>query len=316
MPPVPASATVDATVDATMSAAATLLGMEVVFLGGLTDETFTFERVHGARDWPGVEEGRTADRADSFCHRMLAGAPAFTADAAADPAYRDAPIGRTLGIRSYVGVPVRDADGRVVATLCGLDRRSVHVDQQAVQVLRHLADVLSAHLGPLAAQGIVIRRTPQGGWLVEGQPADGPAAGDLTSAMVLANLLSDDVSPGPRPARAEGQLDEVAQLRLSVRQLEHALAARVVVEQAIGVITERQHCSPRDAFERLRKTARSRGRRVHELAREVVLSATDRSVPLPPELAPRRPLTAAGPRAAAGTRTVPAPGTAPPDPSR
>jgi hypothetical protein len=46
---------------------------------------------------------------------------------------------------------------------------------------------------------------------------------------------------------------------MSVKQLEHALAARVVVEQAIGVLTERQHSSPRQAFERLRKVARSRG---------------------------------------------------------
>ena len=75
---------------------------------------------------------------------------------------------------------------------------------------------------------------------------------------------------------------------MSVKQLEHALAARVVVEQAIGVLTERQHSSPRQAFERLRKTARSRGRKVHDLAREIVLSATDPAVPLPPELAGRR----------------------------
>jgi AmiR/NasT family two-component response regulator len=60
------------------------------------------------------------------------------------------------------------------------------------------------------------------------------------------------------------------------------------VEQAIGVLTERQHSSPRDAFERLRKVARSRGRKVHDLAKEVVMSATDPSVPLPPELMGRR----------------------------
>ena len=42
------------------------------------------------------------------------------------------------------------------------------------------------------------------------------------------------------------------------------------------------------AFERLRKVARSRGRKVHDLAKEVVASAHDPSVPLPPELAGRR----------------------------
>jgi hypothetical protein len=34
--------------------------------------------------------------------------------------------------------------------------------------------------------------------------------------------------------------------------------------------------------------ARSRGRKVHDLAREVVMSSSDPAVPLPPELAGRR----------------------------
>jgi AmiR/NasT family two-component response regulator len=54
------------------------------------------------------------------------------------------------------------------------------------------------------------------------------------------------------------------------------------------VLSERQHLAPRAAFERLRKAARSRGRKVHELAKQVVASSTDPSVPLPPELAGRR----------------------------
>ena len=116
----------------------------------------------------------------------------------------------------------------------------------------------------------------------------GETTEDLTSAMVLADLLATELTPAGRPAKTEAPLDELAQLKLSVKQLEHALAARVIVEQAIGVLTERQGSSPREAFERLRKVARSRGRKVHDLAKEVVQSATDRSVPLPPELAGRR----------------------------
>jgi hypothetical protein len=271
-------------VDAAMASAASLLGMEVVFLGGLTEDTFTLQRVHATGDWPGVEEGASVRRSDSFCHRMLEGAAPSTADAAHDPDYADTPLRQAYGICSYVGVPVRDAEGRVIATLCGVDRSSVPLDDRTIDVLRHLADVIAASLGPLASEGVVIRRSPDGGW----QVGDSEAAGDLTSAMVLADLLAAELHPGSRPPRIEGQLDEVGQLRLSVKQLEHALAARVVVEQAIGVLTERQRSSPRDAFERLRKTARSRGRKVHDLAREVVLSSTDPAVPLPPELAPRR----------------------------
>ena len=270
-------------IDAVLSTAASLLGMEIVFLGGLTDDTFVFEKVRAQATWPGVEEGASADREDALCHRLLAGAPSRTSDAANDPAYRDAPKRSELGITSYVGVPVRNAAGVVVATLCGIDRGTVEVSDDTLQVLESLADVVAAHLGPLVSEGLVIRRVPEGGWAVGEQET-----GDLTSAMVLADLLAGELAPGARPSKADQPLDEVGQLRMSVKQLEHALAARVVVEQAIGVLTERQHSSPRQAFERLRKVARSRGRRVHDLSREIVLSATDPAVPLPPELAGRR----------------------------
>ena len=276
LPPHPA-------IDAVMSAAASLLGMEIVFLGGLTEDTFTFEKVRAQAQWPEVQEGGSGDRSSSLCHQLLEGAPVSTTNAAADPRYSQASKTAELGIRSYVGVPVRDGTGQVVATLCGMDRGEKAVDDATYEVLQQLAEVISAHLGPLVGEGVVIRRAPQGGWAVGDE-----AAGDLTSAMVLADLLADDLEPGPRPARSDAPIDEVGQLRLSVKQLEHALAARVVVEQAIGVLTERQRSSPRQAFERLRKVARSRGRKVHDLSREIVLSATDPAVPLPPELAGRR----------------------------
>ena len=270
-------------IDAVMSTAASLLGMEIVFLGGLTDDTFTFEKVHARATWPGVEEGETLDRSDSLCHRLLAGAPSSTSDLPNDPVYGTSAPAREFGVRSYVGVPVRDSSGVVVATLCGIDRGTVEVPAETLEVLEQLATVIASHLGDLMTEGVVIRRSPDGGWKVGDE-----ATGDLTSAMVLADLLAGDLAPGARPAKTDSPTDEVGQLRLSVQQLEHALAARVVVEQAIGVLTERQSSSPRQAFERLRKVARSRGRKVHDLSREVVLSATDPSVPLPPELAGRR----------------------------
>jgi hypothetical protein len=270
-------------IDAVMTAAASLLGMEIVFLGGLTADTFTFEKVHAQADWPGIREGVSFDRNASLCNRLLAGAAASTSDAAADPDYGQVPGREKLGITSYVGVPVRDSSGHVVATLCGIDRGAVAVGDETIAVLEQLAQVISAHLGPLVSEGVVIRRAPEGGWAVGEE-----STGDLTSAMVLADLLAADLVPGARPPKTDAPLDEVGQLRMSVKQLEHALAARVVVEQAIGVLTERQHSSPRQAFERLRKVARSRGRKVHDLSREIVMSATDPAVPLPPELAGRR----------------------------
>lgn len=264
---------------AALTTAADLLGMEVVFVGGLTADEFAFERVLG--NLPGLSEGLTIPRQDSLCHRMLAGAPPATADAANDPAYADAPARQSLGITSYVGVPIHSAEGHVVGTLCGIDRGTVPVAPHSLHILKTLAGVVEAHVGEVS-QRVVVRRTP-GGWQV-GHDSDD----DLTSAMVLADLLAEDVGTPARPARGDEELSEVDRLQIAVAQLEHALAARVVVEQAIGVLAERQHLSPRGAFERLRRAARSRGKKVHDLARMVIASASDPSVPLPPELAGRR----------------------------
>jgi hypothetical protein len=268
-----------AAVGAALTTAADMLGMEVVFIGGLTEDEFAFERVVG--ELPGVEEGLTLPRTDSFCHRLLAGAPTSTEDAASDPAYADAPARVAFGITSYVGIPIHAGDGRVVGTLCGVDRGRVPVPVDTVRILRTLAGVIEAHIEDGSCR-VVVRRTPTG-WQV-GHDAEH----DLTSAMVLADLLAEDLGGPSRPPRPDETLSEVDRLQIAVAQLEHALAARVVVEQAIGVLAERQRLSPRAAFERLRKAARSRGKKVHDLARMVIASASDPSVPLPPELAGRR----------------------------
>ena len=55
-----------------------------------------------------------------------------------------------------------------------------------------------------------------------------------------------------------------------IGQLEHALHHRVVIEQAKGILMEREQLDPPGAFDRLRKAARARRRRVSEVAAEVV----------------------------------------------
>jgi GAF domain-containing protein len=74
--------------------------------------------------------------------------------------------------------------------------------------------------------------------------------------------------------RTAAEAERDAQL---IGQLEHALHHRVVIEQAKGILMEREQLNPAGAFDRLRKAARARRRRVSEVAAEVV--AGD---PLPP----------------------------------
>lgn len=129
------------------------------------------------------------------------------------------------------------------------------------------------------------------GDLVGGRGAVGDGLA-LIEAMTLADLVSSELGatlepdrqarraartagPSTRPETGTGGPDdppeaEIAALRRTVSQLEHALAARVSIERAIGVLAERHRTSPRQAFEQLRGQARSQGRPTAELAAEVL----------------------------------------------
>ena len=120
--------------------------------------------------------------------------------------------------------------------------------------------------------------------------------------MVLADLLAADLAGKPerpgestaarkpslrhaRPLGAAAEQGEAARLAVTVQQLEHALTARVRVEQAIGVLAERHRLRPRQAFDLLRNVARSGGQKVTEIAEAVVDSTSNPLLPLPEELA-------------------------------
>ena len=138
---------------------------------------------------------------------------------------------------------------------------------------------------------VVVRRSGQG-WRVGSEET-----GDLTSAMVLADLLAADLGaptvplpvpptgPPSVPPSGAAEADEAARLAVTVAQLEHALTARVRVEQAIGVLAERHRLRPRQAFDLLRNVARSSGQKVLAIAEAVVDSTSNPLLTLPEELA-------------------------------
>ena len=170
----------------------------------------------------------------------------------------------------------------------------------------------------------VVVRKAERGWVVGDENVS-----DLTSAMVLADLFAADQADddtalmeavdeqgAPRPPRVSapaprandsgpqripavsgaagiadkaGEAGEAERLAVTVAQLEHALAARVRVEQAIGVLAERHRLRPREAFDLLRKASRARGTRVTELAQDVVASTANPLLTLPDELSRAKP---------------------------
>lgn len=64
--------------------------------------------------------------------------------------------------------------------------------------------------------------------------------------------------------------DPTAFLIERTRQLEVALTSRIVIEQAKGILAERHGISVDEAFERLRREARSARRKIHDVATDVV----------------------------------------------
>ncbi len=133
---------------------------------------------------------------------------------------------------------------------------------------------------------VALTRTP-GGWVVRSAAGSDPV-GDVVEGMSLADLIAEEFGALPEPDRSARRsargtvvhagaapvVDEaalrIAALERTVTQLEHALAARVTTERAIGVLAERHALSARAAFEELRRDARSQGRPVAELARAVL----------------------------------------------
>ncbi|TFV66366.1 UNVERIFIED_ORG: ANTAR domain-containing protein [Bacillus sp. AZ43] len=153
------------------------------------------------------------------------------------------------------------------------------------------ADSTGAEPAPIA-----LTRTARG-WAVQ-SPAGSEPADDLVEGLSLADLIAEEygalVEPdrsarrsargqnGPAADPVDPEVARVAELERTVAQLEHALAARVSTERAIGVLAERAGTSPRAAFEALRRDARSQGRPVAELAREV-LDGLPSDTPADPE---------------------------------
>ena len=145
--------------------------------------------------------------------------------------------------------------------------------------------------GPARGDGYPAEHAPVARRTANGWRVGDEEVSDLTSAMVLADLLAADLPTQVMPAiAAQASVDgaeapDPRKLEQTVAQLEHALTARVRVEQAIGVLAERHRLRPRQAFELLRSVARAQGRRVLEMATEVVESATNPLLRIPEELA-------------------------------
>jgi len=88
---------------------------------------------------------------------------------------------------------------------------------------------------------------------------------------------ADGAAPAAEPPAVDGDRGALAArvqlLERENEQLREALRSRVVIEQAKGVLAERYRIDVEQAFQLLRRTARSNRMRIHALAGAVAASA-------------------------------------------
>lgn len=117
--------------------AAALLGVPATFIS-LVDRDRDFYKSHFGFGEPlnSVRqlEGRT------FCHYAIASeGPLVIDDTHRDPVYRNVPTVTTLGVRSYLGVPLRLEDGEVIGSFCAIDFEPRSWSESDIETMRDLA---------------------------------------------------------------------------------------------------------------------------------------------------------------------------------
>lgn len=91
-------------------------------------------------------QARATPRAQSMCaHAVAASRTLVVPDVLRDPRFASNPLLRERAIRFYAGVPLRDADGHVLGTLCLLDTQPRSLNPREVLLLETMAgDVMAA----------------------------------------------------------------------------------------------------------------------------------------------------------------------------
>jgi len=117
--------------------AAMIMGVPASFIS-LVDETRDFYKSQFGMPEPLASERQLAGR--TFCHYTLhSDAPLALDDVAGLPVFEDVPTVRRFGIRSYLGVPLRTAEGHNVGSFCAVDVKPHHWSDQDINVLSELA---------------------------------------------------------------------------------------------------------------------------------------------------------------------------------
>ncbi len=135
----------DAALDALAERVRRRVGTPVALVSLVTDREQVFPGLAGLGE-PWAHTRRTPLSASLCRHEVVSGAPLIIEDGALDPRSRDNPVVADIGIGAYAGLPVTDAAGRVLGSLCVIDHQPRRWRDDELAVLADLAHSCSLEL--------------------------------------------------------------------------------------------------------------------------------------------------------------------------
>jgi GAF domain-containing protein len=138
----------DRRVDELLRLTRELLDCDIALLTDVRDGRETVRRASGS--WPGGPlENASVALTDTFCQQMLEGRIGhYIRDARADDRVRDLAMARHLGIRAWLGVPIRLSDVQLYVLCCLAREARPDLGEREVRLLLGLAESVRAQLQP------------------------------------------------------------------------------------------------------------------------------------------------------------------------
>ena len=137
-----------ASIDRILDVAREFVGMDVAFLSRWHDDLQEYEHFSGPMSSFGVRAGDALPLSGSFCIRVMDGRiKRYVPDTSLEPEVRDLEVTAAAGIGSYVGVPVRFADGEFFGMLCCASHAATDaLGPRDVRFLEMIAQIIAERL--------------------------------------------------------------------------------------------------------------------------------------------------------------------------
>ncbi|WP_089401111.1 sensor domain-containing phosphodiesterase [Noviherbaspirillum humi] len=124
------------------------LGMDIAFIAELSDGKRIFREVDAKDDACPIRAGNSDPQEETYCQRIVDGRlPELIPNVSAVPEAASLPITGMLGIGSYMGVPIRLADGSVYGTFCCFSHEpDTTLNKRDLGMMRVFADIAARQI--------------------------------------------------------------------------------------------------------------------------------------------------------------------------